>query len=130
MHSESWSAFCGFPVWIAKFERCPLGPDPVEGAPPLSGVPPSPLAVDEDEEEDEWLLEVVEVLTLATPGLLPPPPQPPTSRPTATSATATIGARRRQRGSRCLVTVTAGGMGWLRPFGVGELRPQWIARPW
>src|ERR1700722_6511462 len=85
MHSESLSAFCGFPVWIAKFECWPLGGDPVEGPAPLSGVPPLPFVVDD---EAVWPAEVVEVLTFATPGLLAPAPQPATRVPiTSTDAT-------------------------------------------
>jgi len=106
MHSESLSAFCGFPVEIAKPDLGAPPPEPLDGPPPLSAVPP-PVAVD-DEDEDVWLLEVLELLTLATPGVLLPPPQPAMNKPTTTSAATETSARgpapRRWRA----VTVSAG----------------------
>ena len=105
MHSESLSAFCGFPVWIAKPELGAPRPDPVDGPPVLSAVPPRLCVVDDAE---EWLLVVLEVLTLATPGLLAPPPQPPTTIATATTAATDARARGEAPRRRRSVKASAG----------------------
>src|SRR6516165_7720501 len=106
MHSESLSAFCGLEVWIAKrtWGPPPPLPEPDDGSPPPSAVLSLPSwAV---EAEDEWLLEVLVVVTFATPGLGEPPPQPATRMPAATSAASAVTGCRIARRRRRSVTVS------------------------
>src|SRR6202034_2661899 len=104
MHAEYFSSLWRLPPAMVKPPDW-SPPDEVEGAPPPSAEPPPLPGV-----EDDRVVEVFELLTFATPGVEPPPPQR-AIRTTATAAAATVAPT---RGTRQRRSVT----GWARRMAI------------